>query len=77
MNWVVQFDKEFIQKLGRKEMRRYGVTVKYSGTVYVEVDVPNGEDPEEYALPEAEGYFTKICDWESEVVDVNEVDPND
>jgi hypothetical protein len=77
MNWVVQFDKEFIQKLGRKEMRRYGVTVKYSGTVYVEVDVPNGEDPEEYALPEAEGYFTKICDWESEVVDVSEVDPND
>jgi hypothetical protein len=77
MNWVVQFDKEFIQKLGRKEMRRYGVVVKYSGTVYVEVDVPNGEDPEEYALPEAEGYFTKICDWESEVVDVSEVDPND
>lgn len=77
MNWVEQFDKEFIQKLGRKEMRRYGITVKYSGTVYVEVDCPNGEDPEEYALSEAEGYFTKICDWESEVVDVSEVDPND
>ena len=58
-------------------MRRYGMSVKFTGTTYIEVDVPNGEDPEEYALSEAEGYFTKICDWESEVVDVSEVDPND
>ena len=50
MNWVVQFDKEFIQKLGRKEMRRYGVRVKFTGYAYVEVDCPNGEDPEEYAI---------------------------
>lgn len=58
-------------------MRRYGMSVKFTGTTYVEVDVPNGEDPEEYALSEAEGCFTKICDWESEVVDVSEVDPNE
>ncbi len=58
-------------------MRRYEVLVRFTGTTCVEVDVPNGEEPEEYALSEAEGYFTKICDWESEVVDVSEVDPND
>jgi len=58
-------------------MRRYEVLVRFTGTTYVEVDVPNGEDPDEYALSEAEGRFTKICDWESEVVDVSEVDPHD
>jgi len=75
MNWVVQFDKEFIQKLGRKDMRRYGVLVRFTGTTYVEVDIPNGEDPEEYALDEAD--FKNVDEWEIEAVDVEEVDPND
>ena len=75
MSWVEQFDKEFIQKLGRKEMRRYGVLVRFTGTTYVEVDVPNGEDPEEYALDEADS--KNVNEWETEVVDVEEVDPND
>jgi len=75
MNWEEQFDKEFIQKLGRKEMRRYGVLVRFTGTTYVEVDVPNGEDPEEYALDEADS--KNVDEWETEVVDVEEVDPND
>lgn len=75
MNWIVQFDKEFIQKLGRKDMRRYGVLVRFTGTTYVEVDIPNGEDPEEYALDEAD--FKNVDEWETEVVDVEEVDPND
>ncbi len=56
-------------------MRRYGVRVQFVGTTYVEVDVPNGEDPEEYALDEAS--ITKVDEWETEVVDVDEVDPND
>jgi hypothetical protein len=75
MNWVVQFDKEFIQKLGRKDMRRYGVLVRFTGTTYVEVDCPNGEDPEEYALDEAD--FKNVDEWETEAIDVDEVDPND
>lgn len=75
MNWVVQFDKEFIQKLGRKDMRRYGVLVRFTGTTYVEVDCPNGEDPEEYALDEAD--FKNVDEWETEAIDVEEVDPND
>ncbi len=75
MTWVEQFDKEFIQKLGRKEMRRYGVSVRFTGTTYVEVDVPNGEDPEEYAISEAN--HQEVDEWEMEVVDVEEVDPND
>jgi hypothetical protein len=58
-------------------MRRYGVSVRFTGTTYVEVDVPNGEDPDEYALADAEHRFTNICDWESEVLDVSEVDPNE
>jgi hypothetical protein len=53
------------------------VNVRFTGTTYVEVDVPNGEDPDEYALADAEHRFTKICDWESEVLDVSEVDPNE
>lgn len=75
MNWVVQFDKEFIQKLGRKDMRRYGVLVRFTGTTYVEIDCPNGEDPEEYALDEAD--FKNVDEWETEAIDVEEVDPND
>lgn len=75
MNWVEQFDKEFIQKLGRKDMRRYGVLVRFTGTTYVEVDCPNGEDPEEYALDEAD--FKNVDEWETEAIDVDEVDPND
>jgi len=75
MNWVEQFDKEFIQKLGRKEMRRYGVSVRFTGTTYVEVDVPNGEDPEEYAMDMANP--TDVDDWEIEVDGVDEVDPNE
>jgi hypothetical protein len=56
-------------------MRRYGVTVKFSGTTYVEVDVPNGEDPEEYAISEAD--HREVDEWEMEAVDVEEVDPNE
>ena len=73
--WVEQFDKEFIQKLGRKEMRRYGVRVRFTGTTYVEVDVPNGEDPEEYAMDVAS--VLEVDDWEVEAVDTEEVDPNE
>lgn len=75
MNWVEQFDEQFIQKLGRKEMRRYGVSVRLTGTIYVEVDVPNGEDPEEYAIDMANPAF--VDEWETEIVDVEEVDPNE
>lgn len=75
MNWVVQFDKEFIQKLGRKEMRRYGVLVRFTGTTYVEVDCPNGEDPEEYAIDIADP--KNVDEWEIEAIDTDEVDPNE
>lgn len=75
MNWVEQFDKEFIQKLGRKEMRRYGVLVRFTGTTYVEVDCPNGEDPEEYAIDIADP--KNIDEWEIEAIDTDEVDPNE
>ena len=75
MNWVEQFDKEFIQKLGRKEMRRYGVRVKFTGYAYVEVDCPNGEDPEEYAIDIANS--KDVDEWEMEAVDTEEVDPNE
>lgn len=56
-------------------MRRYGVIVRFTGTTYVEVDCPNGEDPEEYAIDQAE--YKNVDEWESEVVEVDEVDPND
>jgi hypothetical protein len=56
-------------------MRRYGVRVQFVGTTYVEVDVPNGEDPEEYALDVADP--KDVDEWETEAVDVDEVDPND
>jgi hypothetical protein len=75
MNWEEQFDKEFIQKLGRKEMRRYGVLVRFTGTTYVEVDCPNGEDPEEYAIDIADP--KNIDEWEIEAIDTDEVDPNE
>lgn len=75
MSWIEQFDKEFIQKLGRKEMRRYGVLVRFTGTTYVEVDCPNGEDPEEYAIDIADP--KNIDEWEIEAIDTDEVDPNE
>jgi len=75
MNWEEQFDKEFIQKLGRKEMRRYGVLVRFTGTTYVEVDCPNGDDPEEYAIDIADP--KNIDEWEIEAIDTDEVDPNE
>jgi hypothetical protein len=56
-------------------MRRYGVSVKFTGTAYVEVDCPNGEDPEEYAIDIAN--YKDVSDWECEVEDVEEVDPNE
>lgn len=56
-------------------MRRYGVTVRVYGTAYVEVDVPNGEDPEEYAYDLVDP--KDVDDWEYEVTDVDEVDPNE
>jgi hypothetical protein len=49
--------------------------VKFTGTAYVEVDCPNGEDPEEYAIDIAS--YKDVSDWECEVEDVEEVDPNE
>lgn len=56
-------------------MRRYGVRVKLTGYVYVEVDCPNGEDPEEYAMDLADP--KDVDEWEAEAVDVDDVDPNE
>jgi hypothetical protein len=56
-------------------MRRYGVHIQITGSQYVEVDCPNGEDPEEYALDLVD--LTKVDDWSHEVYDVEEVDPNE
>jgi hypothetical protein len=57
-------------------MRRYGMSVKFTGTTYVEVDVPNGEDPEEYAMDVANP--KDVNNWEIvEVYGLDEVDPND
>jgi hypothetical protein len=56
-------------------MRRYGVSVRFTGTTYVEVDVPNGEDPEDYAIDIASP--KDVSDWECEIDDVDEVDPNE
>ena len=56
-------------------MRRYGVTVRVTGTVYVEVDCPNGEDPEEYAMDSVS--HKDVIEWEMEPIDVDEVDPNE
>ena len=56
-------------------MRRYGVNVRFTGTTYVEVDVPNGEDPEEYAIDFASP--KDVTDWECEIDNVDEVDPNE
>jgi hypothetical protein len=57
-------------------MRRYGMSVKFEGTTYVEVDVPNGEDPEEYGMDIANP--KDVDKWEIiEVYGLDEVDPND
>lgn len=56
-------------------MRKYGVLVRLTGTTYVEVDVPNGDDPEEYAIDVADP--KDVDDWETEILDSYEVDPND
>ena len=57
-------------------MRRYGMSVKFEGTTYVEVDVPNGEDPEEYGMDVANP--KDVDNWEIvEVYELDEVDPND
>jgi len=56
-------------------MRRYGITMRLIGTQYIEVDVPNGEDPEEYASDLIDA--TKVDEWEAEVQDIEEVDPNE
>jgi hypothetical protein len=53
-------------------MRRYGVTIQFTGSAYVEVDVPNGEDPEEYAMDSI--HHKDVSEWEMEVVDVDEAD---
>ena len=75
MNWEEQFDKEFIQKLGRKDMRKtYGVTIRMSGTQYIEVysEEDSAEDDAYDHLDPKE-----VDEWEYEVVDVTEVDPNE
>ena len=75
MNWVEQFDKEFIQQLGRKDMRKtYGVTVKITGTQYIEVYCEE-DDAEDNALDEVNP--KEVDDWEYEVTDVTEVDPHE
>jgi len=56
-------------------MRRYGVRVKFTGYAYVEVDCPNGEDPEEYAIDIAD--HKNVDEWEIEAVDTEEIDPNE
>lgn len=56
-------------------MRRYGVTIKVTGTQYVEVDCPNGEDPEEYAMDQVDP--SKVDDWSYEAIDTDEVDPDE
>jgi hypothetical protein len=56
-------------------MRRYGVTIQFTGTAYVEVDVPNGEDPEDYAMDAI--HHKDVREWEMEAIDVDEVDPNE
>jgi len=56
-------------------MRRYGVIVQFTGTAYVEVDVPNGEDPEDYAMDAI--HHKDVCEWEMEAINVDEVDPNE
>lgn len=57
-------------------MRRYGMTVKYIGTTYVEGDVPNGEDPEFYLMDVANP--KDVNNWEIvEIYGLDEVDPND
>jgi hypothetical protein len=56
-------------------MRRYGITVQITGTQYIEVDCPNGEDPEEYAMDLVNP--DKVDDWSCEVIDTDEVDPDE
>ena len=56
-------------------MRKYGVLVRLTGSTYVEVDVPNGEDPEEYAIDVADP--KDVDDWETEILDSYEVDPDE
>ncbi len=57
-------------------MRRYGMSVKFEGTTYVEVDVPNGEDPEEYGMDVANP--KDVDNWEIiEVYGLDEVDLNE
>lgn len=56
-------------------MKRYGITIKITGTQYFEVDCPNGEDPEEYAMDLVD--TRKVDDWSCEVIDTDEVDPNE
>lgn len=54
-------------------MKRYGVTVKFYGTAYYEVDCPNGDDVEEYVDADS----SDVDEWEIEVQDIEEVDPNE
>lgn len=56
-------------------MRRYGMTIVITGTQYVEVDCPNGEDPEEYGMDLADP--SKVEEWSYEIYDTDEVDPNE
>lgn len=56
-------------------MRRYGMTIVISGTQYVEVDCPNGEDPEEYGMSVADP--SKVEEWSYEIYDTDEIDPNE
>jgi len=56
-------------------MRRYGMYIQITGRQYVEIDCPNGEDPEEYGMDLADP--SKVDVWEYEIYDIDEVDPNE
>ena len=56
-------------------MRRYGVTIQITGRQYVEVDCPNGEDPEEYGMDLADP--SKVDVWEYEIYDTDEVNTDE
>ena len=56
-------------------MKRYGMYIKVTGSQYVEVDCPNGEDPEEYGMDLADP--NKVDNWEYEIYDTNEVYPDE
>ena len=56
-------------------MKRYGVHIQVTGSQYIEVDCPNGEDPADYAMDLVN--LDQVDDWSYEVYDTEEVDPDE